>query len=450
MRGVYFKNGLLAIAIAAMVGYLFVPLKSRWTPPKPDDVVIQLWHPWSGVYADSLNEVIAEFNRTHPGIVARPLFIPSSAGDKTKFYISVAGNVPPDVAMVDGTEVATWAHMGVLQPLDERLADAGMEEADFWGPSWEQCRYRNKTWAVSIVADPNFALVWNKQLFREAGLDPDKPPKTFDQLVAYCDKLVKYDRTGRIERLGIMPAFVYSDANAIFTYGWAFGGEFYDDAAQQFTPDHPKVLEAMHWLLFMRDRYGGQVRQRSFKSGFGDASQNPFYVGKLAMQVMYISEAQEISRFAPNMEYGIAPLPAPPGGEYGSSWIGGWTIAMPYGGRGHDKEAFELIRWMAHDPKGTAFLAGKMNVLPACRKSPFFDQIHGNRVLEAYYQILQNCRHKRPVSPANAFFIDELNRAVSRTIEGLLTPEQAMSEARQRTQKHLGRLMSQTLADHVK
>src|SRR5690606_13659952 len=129
-------------------------------------------------------------------------------------------------------------------------------------------------------------------------------------------------------------------------------------------------------------------------------------VGKLAMMVMYISEAQEISRFAPNLEFGIAPLPAPEGGEYGSSWVGGWTMAMPYGGRGNDDAAFELIRWMSHDPHGSAFLARKMHVLPAYKKSPFFDEVKGNRVLEAYYQILQNCKHQRPVSPANAYFID--------------------------------------------
>lgn len=449
MRGIAIKNVLLGILFLAIVTFQFITVPSQRNAPPPDATVIQLWHGWSGEYADALSEVIAEFNRTHaagwngpasPSILAKSLYMPSGAGQDIKFFISSAGGVPPDVIVADGIRVATWASLGTLQPLDERMKAAGIGEDDFWEPCWHQCRYAGRTWALSAAADPNFAMVYNKHLFRQAGLDPERPPRTLAELEDYCDRLTTYRDDGRIEVLGIMPTYGAFGANAVFTWGWAFGGRFYDDETETFTPDHPRIVKAMEWILRMRDKYGGSRNLKAFQAGLQEGSQHPFYIGKFAMQLMYIADAQNIAKFAPSLEYGIAPMPGPEDGEIGSGWIGGWTIGLPRGRRGNDDAAFELVRWMTADPHGTAYMARRMKLLPAYKKSPFFDEIAGNRILEAYYGILQNARHVRPVSPASMSYIDELNRAMSRCMEDIMPPREALAEARERTQEALRKI----------
>jgi multiple sugar transport system substrate-binding protein len=457
------KNWLLGIAALAVVVYAFCPLASRESSLSPDVTVLQFWHPWSAEYADALAEVVAEFNRTHPKIHVNALFMPTGAGENMKFFASVAGGVPPDVIVVDGTQVATWADLGVLRPLDSWVRDCGITADDFWGPCWEQCQYHGKTWALSAAADPNFSLVWNKHLFREAGLDPEKPPRTLTELESYCRRLTKYEvdgkivtlgsgpaPAGRIEQLGFMPTYGASLENAIMTWGWAFGGQFYDPKTEQFTCDDPKIVKAVEWLLHMRDIYGGQMRLTAFQSGFGEQAQHPFYMGKLAMHSSYIAETQNINKFAPNLEYGIAPLPGPKDGEIGVGWIGGWALAIPYGFRGHDQEAFELIKWMTADPQGTTFISRKMKLLPAYRKSPFFEtDVPGDPILRAYYQILQNAKHARPVTPANSYYLNELRRAVGWAMQDLLPPLEALQRARERTTEYLRKIEAQTKAKHV-
>ncbi len=84
------------------------------------------------------------------------------------------------------------------------------------------------TGAVTFSADANFGFFWNKQVFKAAGLDPEQPPKTLDELTQINSRLNK-SSGGAIERMGILPWTAYGSANAIFTWGWIFGGEFFDE-----------------------------------------------------------------------------------------------------------------------------------------------------------------------------------------------------------------------------
>jgi len=440
-RGAFVKNALLAVGVGAVVVYLFVPIETKWAPPSPDVKIIQFWHGWTGEYADTLAKVVAEFNRTHPHIRVKPLFMPTGAGQNLKFFTAVAGKVPPDVIVVDGTDVASWADMGVLCPLDGFLEEAGITKDDYFPPCWAQCRYKDKTWALSAAVDPNFALVWNKHHFRQAGLDPDRPPQTLAELEEFAMKLTQWDEDGEVKRLGFLPTYVPHGSIAVLTWGWAFGGSFYDPEKQEFTCDDPRVVEAVEWMIHMQEQYGGQERILNFERGFGFSAQEPFNQRDLSMSIAYIAYAQDILKFAPDLEFGIGPMPRKKGVEAGSEWIGGWTMAIPRGKRGNETEAFELIRWMCASEEGATFMARTMNLLPAYRRSSFFEKdIRGDRVLEAFYKILQRARRTRPITPANAKYMNELMRALGQSRNGSLTPTEALGEARARITKEWERI----------
>jgi len=434
----------LAIAVIAVVVYICLPVGGRWSPPR-DATVIELWHPWGGDFADAFAEVIAEFNRTHPGMHARTLFTPNDLANSTKFYIAVAGHVPPDVTFVDGPQVAEWANMGVLTPLDGFLEEAGITSEDFWQPCWRQCVYNGKVWALTFVADTNFALVWNKRIFREVGL-PDRAPRTIEELNDWCRRLyVENPVDHSIERMGLIPWRVFGSANSLFTWGWCFGGRFFDYATNRVTADDPKVVAALEWMVRFADEYGLD-RINTLQSTFGNDAQQPFFTGKMAMDVMHNIAVQYIPRYAPDLEYGVGPLPAPPDGEPNSSWVGGWTMAIPKGSRGNERAAFELIRWLCASPEGTYLVAKRMRVFPGYRKCRYFGEIRqGNdHVLKVFLSILENCKHQRPVMPAQGKYMHELDRAVSFALYKDLTPLEALRRARRNTQAHLDKILSKT------
>ena len=66
------------------------------------------------------------------------------------------------------------------------------------------CFYRGSLYAIPTTPATT-ALHWNKKLFREAGLDPDSPPRTIEELDAVAQRLTKREG-GKIVQVGVLPA----------------------------------------------------------------------------------------------------------------------------------------------------------------------------------------------------------------------------------------------------
>lgn len=401
-------------------------------------VVVSMWHPWGGTQAQAMDDIIKAFEAAHPNIEVKPLYTPNNLSNNQKFFTSVAANRPPDVVFVDGPQVAEWAEQGALEPLDSQTAAAGLSIKDYFAPCWRQNEYKGHVWAMTYCADPNFAFVWNKQDFRDAGMDPNVPPKSIAELDQFVRKLNKLQGSGssrKFARIGLIPWGQYGSANSLFTWGWAFGGSFYDPVHHKVTCDDPRIVKALEWMCTYAKEYNIN-KIASLQAGFGTAELNPLYVGKLSLSCLHISGIEDIKKYAPKLDYGMSYIPAPPGGEPHSSWVGGWCMAIPKGSR-HPREAWELMRWLCADNKGTSIIAEKTGLFPGYRSSPYFAKIRNKPGYDMFLKILEECRHQRPVMPAQAFYMGALQRAVDDATYGKATPKQALTDARIETQREL-------------
>jgi multiple sugar transport system substrate-binding protein len=251
-------------------------------------------------------------------------------------------------------------------------------------------------------------------------------------------ELNRWQKVGAVKkltRIGLIPWGQYGSANSLFTWGWAFGGEFYDPQNRRVTCDHPRVVKALEWMCSYAKKYDID-KIASLQAGFGTAEMNPFYVGKLSMTCLHISGIEDIKKYAPKLEFGMSYIPAPPDGEQHSSWVGGWCMALPKGCR-HPKEGWELIRWMCADPQGTTVVGKETGLLPGYRKSPYLEEVRSKPGYSMFLKILEECRHQRPVMPAQAYYMGALQRAVDAAIYGKKSPRQALIDARIETQREL-------------
>ncbi|MBE3123846.1 MAG: extracellular solute-binding protein, partial [Planctomycetes bacterium] len=385
---------------------------------------------------------------------------PNDLSNSQKFYTAVVGNSAPEVMFVDGPQVAEWAERGLLTDLGPLLKEAGRDpaqlEQEFFPPCWRQCTYKGKVWAITWCADPNFCFYWNKEAIRKAlaagevpaefaaKIDPERPPRTLEELDLYNDALTRFEN-GRLVRIGFVPWGVYGRQNSLYTFGWAFGGEFYDAEHFKVTANHPRIVKALEWMCTYAKKYDIR-RIAALQSTFGSAEQNPFITGKQVMQLYHVSGIDEMRRYAPRLEYGMAPIPTPPGGEANSSWVGGWAMAIPSTITDPVKKraALEYILWTCASAEGTRLDIRTVNGFPGWKPAPFFQEAMKDPQLAVFVDILRQCRHQRPVMPAQGFYMDQLDRAVDKAIRGELTPQEALDRATADTQKFLDAILARS------
>ena len=403
--------------------------------------ILEVWYPYGGADAPKYEEYWKAFEDSHPDIGIKAVFAKNDLSTNAKLFTAIAGGNPPDVTWVDGPQVSEWAARGALEPLDDLIATAGISKDDFWEPSWNQTVYNGKTWALTYSSDPNFGFFWNKDIFREAGLDPEKPPQTIEEMEQMADKIAKVEGN-RIDRLGFIPWTVYGSANSMVTWGWAFGGEFFEPETNKVTANHPNNVKALQWMVDYAKKYD-PTRVSGFVAGFGTGEQNPFYQQKFAMAPFGPWELSGLKQYAPDLDFGITFLPTgPDGAPPKSSWVGGWTVGIPKGAK-NKEAAFEFVRWLTTSDEATNIAGNSFTQFPGFKKSPYYEKVQQDPQLKPFYEILVETKHQRPVMPAQAFYMGQLATAVDAAIFGQKTAQQALDDATTETQKELDRILKE-------
>lgn len=404
------------------------------------ETVVEVWYPYGGDTPKQMEQYWKSFEDSQTKIGVKAVFAANDLSTNAKLFTAIAAGKPPDVTWVDGPQVAEWAARGALEPLDDLISTSGIKPDDYWAPSWKQCVYNGKVWALTYGTDPNFGFFWNKDIFKEAGFDPEKPPQTIDEMGQMGDKMAKVSN-GRIDRLGFIPWNVYGNANSMVTWGWAFGGDFFDPNGNKVTANNPNNVKALEWMVSFAKKYD-PTKISGFTAGFGTGAQHPFLTGKLAMAPLGPWELSNFKTYAPNLKYGITFLPLGPGQTEHSSWVGGWTVGIPKGSK-HRDAAFEFIKWLTHSDEATTIEGESFTQFPGYKNAPYYQKVQKDPVLKPFYDILVATKHQRPVMPAQAFYMGQLDTAVGDAIFAKKTAQQALDDATTATQKELDRVLQE-------
>jgi len=412
----------------------------------PAKTVVTFWQPWGSDLKTALEQIVAEFERTHPDITVEMSFAANNLTSNQKLFLAIAGGCAPDVTLVDGQQLAEWAARGALTDITEYVKEAGITGDDFWLPRWKESTFAGRVYAMPWGADPNFAMLWNKKMFREARLDPDRPPRTIEELDQYAKKLTKFDEHGKLLRVGFIP-WDWDGDNSTFTWGYAFGGDFYQEPKEgsgklvgRVTANDPRIVKMMQWMQTHAKMFDVRLTS-AFQSNKRAFANNPFIQEEMAIRLFHVSEITWLHRYAPTIEYGIAPIPAPPDGEYPTGWIGGWSMGIPRGANA-SKQAFEFIRWMCASPTATVMLGKLMNQMPAYRKSPYFDTVKDDKDMAVYYEILRNSKHVRTLMPVQGYLMELLKRGVNSVLYDGADAKQVLDEVTSKAQERLEQVMA--------
>lgn len=343
----------------------------------------------------------------------------------------IAGGVAPDVVMVGGQNVPQYAVQDFLAPIDAYVQADGIRKEDFVPPAWSQTFWAGKQHAMTLQVDPNFALVWNKDIFSQTGLDPDRGPETLAEWKEYFETLTKIDGEGIVTQIAQRPWDVYGTANTTFTWGWVFGGSFYDYENQRVTAANPQNVEAVEFIRDYHQRYNA-----SLGANIG------FPSGNEAMRFAVTANLLEWRNQFPDIPLGAGfePYKADTGSP-NPSWIGGWAMGILKESQQKDL-AWEFLKFITATPEGTYAFAKPSGWIPAYLKSPIMQDFMEDPHLSVYLQIAQTARFVRPAMPVISFYMTELGSALDQVLQGNKQPADALRFVDQLVQQEQDRVLA--------
>ena len=173
-------------------------------PETPKDLpTVEYWTPGEDLGA---YKAVLDKYQEKTGMKVNQVFVPLSAGTQAseKLLASIAGGTPPDVAYFDRFLVASWAARDALTDITEFAKRDNVKQADFLPQAWAEATYCGKQWALPCDTGSRWPY-YNRTHFKEAGLDPDKPPTSFAEIHAAHEQLVQGNAQDGYSRLGFIP-----------------------------------------------------------------------------------------------------------------------------------------------------------------------------------------------------------------------------------------------------
>jgi sn-glycerol 3-phosphate transport system substrate-binding protein len=237
----------LAIAVLLVVGGV-----SAQAP-----VEISFYYPVAvgGPITKIVDGYAADFTKEHPAIRVKPIYTGTYQETIVKALTAHKSGEPPHTAIILSTDMFTLIDEEAILPFDEVLnADDQPWLKSFFPAFMKNSQTSGKTWGIPFQRS-TIVLYWNKELFKEAGLDPNKPPVTWAEQVEYAKKLTKRDASGNATQWGIQVP------SSGFPY-WLFQGFttqndvlLMNEAGTETYYDKPAVVEALSYWVDLSQKH---------------------------------------------------------------------------------------------------------------------------------------------------------------------------------------------------
>jgi len=356
-----------------------------------------------------------------------------------KIFAAAAGKNIADILFVDDSWMPGFLKEEMLEPVADAKAKAWLDAvspeirtlSDYGG---------GRMWGYVQYGIDVYGLTWNKDQFKEVGLDPEKPPRTWAEFRDYAKKLTKRDAQGNITRVGYAIRHVGHPHGIVHKHFWAIYG-----AGAKLVDDHYKLRggktlintpggkAAIQLVLDMLDV------DKSTSLNFPDP-RAAFLRGIASMQISEtVSIRARQPKEAPDLKWGMALPPVPKAGDKPVTNLGGWLYVVPKLAK-NKAEAWRAIEWI-NSPEKDYELCAKYKASPRYKanweKEPFKSDPYNQGLKQLYpYGV------KLPINLGFNGVMDAVGGAIQKVWHHEASVDAALAEAE--------RLANKAIADAAK
>ncbi|MCI9105788.1 MAG: ABC transporter substrate-binding protein [Lachnospiraceae bacterium] len=379
-----------------------------------------------GSAAQLIEALCNDFNAENPDIVVEPVYTGNYDDTVTKLQTAVQGGTPPEVFVSLATQRFTMASTGMAMPLDDLIAaDAdGQEYIDDFLPGFMEDSYVDGQIYSIPFQRSTMVMFYNKDAFKEVGLDPEKPPTTWEELVEYGQKLTNENRYG----VGL--ALNSGSAQWAFT-GFCLqnsenGENLMTEDGKQVMFDTPGNIEALQFWLDLQNKY------EIMAPGIVQWTDLPtqFLAGEVAMIYHTTGNMANISQNA-EFDFGTCFLP---GGKRQAAPTGGGNFYISNGlSEERVQAAWKFIRFMTEPERAaqwsldTGYVATRQSCFETELLKNYYEELPQAKV--AYEQIDIAKPELTTYNAAEIWRI--LNDNIQSAVVGDATPEEALKAAQE-------------------
>jgi ABC-type glycerol-3-phosphate transport system substrate-binding protein len=369
-------------------------------------------------------KVIAGFEAKNPDVKINMQIVPWSE-QAQKLTTAVGTGSAPDVSMMGNDVVAQYAAIGALAPLDHYF-DAWSTSvghnitADFYPGDHLYYNYKGH-WYASPLCEETRLIYYRKSLFQQAGLDPNKPPLTFQQMLQAAQKLNQPSKG--LYGWGIPGGINYGTVQTFMVVYLAYGARFLN--AQGLCGfDTPEFRAALQYYTDLYTKY--KVTPPDTTTNINLESE--YEAGKLAMVIDGPWLWVQMADGAVKNDTVLAQLPRGP--KMRAAFLGGWPLVMWAQSKVKDA-TFRFIKYVT-DPAqamssfcyGAGQLPGRKSLAVKAPWTAMPNQIFINQLNFAYpYQYPY-----REIPQMGSLEVSAVQTAVQNVMLGRATVDQATKD----------------------
>ncbi|MER7764425.1 ABC transporter substrate-binding protein [Streptomyces sp. NPDC097619] len=330
-------------------------------------VALTFWHGWSApAEVKAIEDNVARFEKAHPNITVK--VVGNINDDKLGQALRAGGSNGPDVVSSFTTaNVGKFCASGALADLKPFIEKDKLDlDKIFPKVLQSYTQFEGRRCSLPLLSDA-YGLYYNKDAFKEAGLDPEAPPKTWSQFTEVAKKLTKA-KGDSYERVGVMPTYLgYETVVSHYMSQWKHGGYFDADGKSAVAKD-PAFAKMMTYQKSLVDALGGFQKLDRFRTGFGDewGAKHPFHTGQVAMQLDGEWRLNFVKDAKVTFDVGVAPLPVADDeiADYGKGYLSGTIMGIAPQSK-KQNAAWELVKYMTTDTEAVVAFANGIGNVPS-------------------------------------------------------------------------------------
>ena len=374
---------------------------------------LQYWTLFAGGDGDAMETLVDKFNEEHDSIQIERQRQPFDEY-YDKLFTSMTGGDAPDLAVFHTPQIQRFTE--ALTPLGGMLSDGA---ADAYVDSiWQETEFGGDRLALPLDTHPN-GLYYNKDIFREAGLDPESPPTTFEELKSAADTI-----TAETDKQAFSPdPYLRFFVRQFIAWQNGRGGEFLneDNTEAAFGDDNGVALAQFYHDI--ANEWNWDLADTT-----DDRGTKAFRSGDLAMTIngtWYFGVLQE-----QDYDWGMTKPFVAPGQSTPQTWANSHTIGVP-NSSSKQEAAVEAAEWLTQNSLEWGTEAGH---LPAAQNVLNSDDLRGSTVwektLSTFSEMAQNNELSyMPSTENNENYTRPVNNAISQIYAGQLDPAEGIQQA---------------------